>query len=84
MKKLITEYSHVRTELGTDDINPGDVCRLSIPEEGNEYILIAVPKGKGPRCIKCAIKHLGIRTCYVGCSRREFYFRRIDNVMEDL
>lgn len=84
MKKLIAEYSHVRTEIGINDIIPGDVCRLSWPEEGTEYILIAVHQGIGPRCSRCAVKHLGIRTCYVGCSRRRFYFRRIDNVMEDL
>ena len=84
MKELIAKYSHVRAELGINDINPGDVCRLSFPEEGNEYILIAVTHSKGPKCSRCAVKHLGIMTCYTGCGRRGFYFRQIDNVMEEL
>ena len=85
MKKLISKHSHVRAELGMDDINPGDVCRLYCTEEGNEYILIAVTHDGGPKCYKCAIQRdLGIDTCYVGCSKRGFYFRQIDNVMEDL
>lgn len=85
MKTLIAKHSHVRAELGINDINPGDVCKLSVIEEGNEYILIAVPQGKGPRCSKCAInRDLGIGTCYVGCASRSFYFRQIDNVLEDL
>lgn len=85
MKELIAKYSHVRTEMGTNDVvSPGDVCRLSCLEEGNEYILIAVPQGIGPRCSRCAVKRLGIRTCYTGCGRRGFYFRQIDNVLEAL
>lgn len=85
MKKLIAKYSHVRADLGVDDINPGDVCRLSCPEEGKEYTLIAVPQGKGPRCSKCAVNQIrGIVTCYVGCLRRSFYFRQIDDVLEGL
>lgn len=84
MKELIAKHYHVRAELGIDDINPGDVCRLSCSKEGNEYILIAVSQGEGPRCSRCAVKHLGIRACYVGCSKRGFYFRQIDDVLEDL
>ena len=85
MKELIARCSHARAEMGINDINPGDVCKLSCPEEGNEYILIAVPQSKGPLCSRCAVKHLGIRTCYVGCGRRRrFYFRQIDNVLEEL
>lgn len=84
MKELIAKYSHLRAGMGIDDINPGDVCRLSCPEEGTEYILIAVPQGKGPLYSRCDVKHLGIMTCYVGCGRRRFYFRQIDNIMEAL
>ena len=85
MKELTAKFSRVRAELGIDDINPGDICRLSCPEEGNEYILIAVANATGPRCYKCTIQRdLGIRTCYTGCSRRGFYFRRIDNMLEEL
>ena len=83
--ELIAKYSHVRAELGIDDIIPGDVCKLSCPEEGTEYILIAVPKSEGPRCSRCAVKqNLEISTCYVGCHRRGFYFKQIDNVPEAL
>ena len=85
MKTLIAKNSHVRAELSINDINPGDVCRLFCTEEGIEHTLIAVPQGKGPRCSRCVIKqNLGIGTCYVGCSRRRFYFKQIDNVMENL
>ena len=55
MKELVAKYSHVRTEMRINDISPGDVCRLSCPEEGTEYILIAVPKSEGPRCSRCAV-----------------------------
>lgn len=84
MKELIAKYSHLRAGMGINDIIPGDVCKLSCPEEGTEYILIAVSQHKGPRCSRCAVKRLGIRTCYTGCGRRGFYFRQIDDVMEDL
>ena len=85
MKKLVAKCSHLRAELGMDDINIGDVCRLFFTEEGSEHILIAVAHDGGPKCYKCAIQRdLGIETCYVGCSRRGFYFKHIDSVMEDL
>lgn len=85
MKKLIATRSHVFTDIGVEDINPGDVCRLSCLEEGNEYILIAVPQCEGYRCSKCAVEqNLGVMLCCTGCSRRGFYFRQIDNLLEEL